>query len=169
MPVIRGTVEKIYENVVKGKYGPSTAYSFVIDGARYSGGFKKWEVAEADEVEVTYKVNAKGYNDITKMDVIQPSGELKNAKVAPAGGAVGNTVYRGKGAASFPIPPLDPARAINRQNALTAAVNFVTHVGSTEYTSDTDTIIKVARIFEAYTTGDMDLEEAKRLIASGEA
>ena len=60
-------------------------------------------------------------------------------------------------------PILSKDRLILRQNALTAAVNF---------TKDAETItpeqvIKVAKIFEAYTSGDADLKEVEDALNTG--
>ena len=60
-------------------------------------------------------------------------------------------------ARTFPVAPLAPERTINRQNALT---NAVAYYGDNDVTPEQ--VIEVARKFEAYTTGDLDLEEAKR-------
>lgn len=56
-------------------------------------------------------------------------------------------------------PVLSKDRLILRQNALTAAVNRcnVSHPNA-----DTAYIISMAKEFEAYTSGDADLEEAKK-------
>ena len=62
-------------------------------------------------------------------------------------------------ARTFPVAPLAPERTINRQNALTNAVAFYAHF---DEAVTPDNVIEVARKFEAYTTGDLDLEEAKR-------
>lgn len=58
---------------------------------------------------------------------------------------------------SFPMAALAPKRSINRQNALTNAVNFSSR---SDEIRTPDQIIEVARSFEAYTTGDVDMEEA---------
>lgn len=57
---------------------------------------------------------------------------------------------------------LDRDRAIIRQNALTAAVNFHALSDSPGPFAVTEQhIIETAKLFEAYTSGDMDLAEAK--------
>ena len=161
MPVIKGTVEKIYVNDRNVKGSIKQAMNFKINGDNYSGGFKKWVVNEGDEVEVTYEVNAKGYNNITKMDIVGTgglvSGHAPRAAPTPRGGR------------SFPVEPLAPERTINRQNALTAAV--ATYVGlygpmeagsEADYDVVTSEVVGIARAYEAYTTGDTDREEALR-------
>lgn len=59
---------------------------------------------------------------------------------------------------------LDRQRAIIRQNALTNAVNYFAQF-TTEPTPDD--VLEVAKQFEAYTTGDADLEDAKGAFEDG--
>lgn len=54
---------------------------------------------------------------------------------------------------TFPVGKSAPERTINRQNALTAAVNYCNENHSPEQ------VIDIARMFEAYTTGDLDKSE----------
>ena len=161
MPVIRGVVEGVYENDVTTKYGQKKATNFKVDGQYYSGGFKSYSILKGAEVEITYQTNAKGYNDIKKIEMVSEGGGLE-AAVAPKSKSIGRT---------FPIDPLAPERAINRQNALTAAVNYVTTIYSVVTEAEVPTeedVIDIARKFEAYTTGDLDREEAIRRIENGE-
>jgi hypothetical protein len=67
------------------------------------------------------------------------------------------------------IPILDTQRLILRQNALTAAVNYVngqiTAIGNSGEVPvigiTVDSVLKVAKQFEDYTSGDGDLKEAE--------
>jgi len=80
------------------------------------------------------------------------------SKPASGGGIGGKPAYRANGEqGGFPVHPLAYERALDRRNALTNAVVFLNGMDST-----TEQVIEVARKFEAYTTGDLDLEEAKR-------
>lgn len=160
MPVIRGAIDNIYINEVVTKFGKKEATQFVIGGVKYSGGFKKWDVHKGDLVEVTYSVNAKGYNDIDKMDVVKVEGLESASKV----------VSRQQVPKTFPIDPLAPERAINRQNALTNAVNYVHYAAQHDVLplAPPEEVILIAREFEAYTTGDSDAAEAYRMVRNGE-
>jgi hypothetical protein len=92
---------------------------------------------------------------------------IKNYKVssgAPAPASGGGSAPPRRYEKTFPIAALDPSRAINRQNALTNAVNFVTTTAVPE--ASPDDVIQVARLFEAYTTGDLDAEEAQAMLDS---
>jgi len=73
---------------------------------------------------------------------------------APSGSPSAGSVKAPTGR-SFPVAALAPERTINRQNALTASVNYAAEGTSPEG------IIELARYFESYTTGDLDVEEAK--------
>ena len=150
MPTVEGVVSAISKKERKTAYGQKVATSFQVDGKWYSGGFKTWEIDKGDEVRLSYETNAKGYDDVTGIAVL-----AKGA--APAVAAAQSGVPRpGR---SFPIDALAPERTINRQNALTAAVNFVNHGGG----ATTEEVIKLARYFEAYTTGDLDRDEAQAM------
>lgn len=62
-------------------------------------------------------------------------------------------------------PVLSKDRLILRQNALTAAVN---RCNTSHPDADTNFIISMAKEFEAYTSGDADLEEAKKVLEGKE-
>ena len=96
---------------------------------------------------------------------------IKNFKILPAGSASASTAAVGSskpasgsaGGRTFPVGPLAPERTINRQNALTNAVAFFNATAESTGSSATpDDVIAVARMFESYTTGDLDVEEAQQ-------
>jgi hypothetical protein len=64
---------------------------------------------------------------------------------------------------------LAPERTINRQNALTASARLVAELVKTNPDSFDDIdvpamVIHYARQFEAYTTGDLDRDEAMKMV-----
>ena len=65
----------------------------------------------------------------------------------------------------FPIPPLHGDRAIVRQNALARATDiYIAARGGKPFELEADSldfVIRLARKFEAYTAGDLDLAEAE--------
>jgi len=89
---------------------------------------------------------------------------IKNPRIVGEGGGSPTSAPKPRGvqsspaARTFPVGKSAPERTINRQNALTAAVNYCKDGYSPEQ------VIDVARMFEAYTTGDLDKSEddAKR-------
>lgn len=154
---VQGIISRISEKERDTKWGKKTATSFAIDGKWYSGGFKPWAVSEGDTVELQYEVNGRGYNDVVSITVLS-----KGSGAAPSSNS-GNKVGGGRTMGrSFPVEPLAPERTINRQNALTNAVSF--HNTSAEPATVED-IIATARKFEAYTCGDIDREEAEKMVA----
>ena len=68
----------------------------------------------------------------------------------------------------FPIPADHPDRAIVRQNSLTNAVNMLTNKHSFEGMTDVGIAglcVEIASIFEKYSTGQLEMEEAEKVIA----
>ena len=121
-------------------------------------------------VEEVYATIPEGYS-LTGVELEELIGKLRAAEstvkqlllkkrilIDSSGASSGGSSFSANSTArTFPVAPLAPERTINRQNALTNAVAY--------YKDDDVTpelIIEVARKFEAYTTGDLDLEEAKR-------
>jgi len=132
-------------------------------------------IAAGDYVMFSYAVSppkpdGKTYNNI--------KGNVKKAAApdsAPAPVSAGRPPATSSGSRPFPIPPLHGDRAIIRQNALGHAVRAVqnswanTEMPLEEYTA---TIIDVARKFEAYSAGDLDMEiaeDAVRKMAASES
>lgn len=85
--------------------------------------------------------------------------KVRKSGSAPVAGGIGggssNAPQKAVGGRTFPVGALAPERTINRQNALTNAVSYCGNESSPEE------VIDVARIFEAYTTGDLDAAEAE--------
>jgi hypothetical protein len=129
------------------------------DGTWYSN-FTPLEGVSMGDV-VTFEYQTKGsFNNIKG-----------SVKVIGGGGGSAPAASGGKPASSgggwkqkkFPIAVDDGARAINRQNALAHAVNGIAVI-NTDATlhkwSDekyAEEVIQLARRFEAYTTGDLDV------------
>lgn len=105
--------------------------------------------------------------ELHKGDVISfdagPTGKylqkVKKTGSAPIGGGSSNgpsaAPQKAVQGRTFPVGALAPERTINRQNALTNAVAYCS-----DETSPED-VVATARIFEAYTTGDLDAIEAE--------
>lgn len=67
------------------------------------------------------------------------------------------------GAKTFPVGPLHPDRSIIRQNSLGHAVEAIYHTSWDDYSTIeeyADRIIEMARKFEAYSAGDLDMAVA---------
>ena len=153
MAQVTGTVEQ-----VSTQYGK---YSIKVDGMWY-GTKEEWAKVKPDvgqEVSfddgggkftknVRILSGPPGAHILSSDSATRSETGLSPAKVAPPG-------------RSFPVAALAPERTINRQNALTAAVNFMSESSVAGGLVDEMMVIKTARLFEAYTTGDLDLQEAK--------
>ena len=127
--------------------------SICVDGNWYNGKSKALieGVSKGDKVTVNYTMN----------------GTFKNLEgnvvVLEKGAGGGQPTFIGSASSnkqSYPtkgMPELDRQRLILRQNALTNAVAFT----GTELTAvdvSVEDVIKIARQFEAYTSGDADAE-----------
>lgn len=161
-------IENITTKEVTTKFGPKPAYTIVAGGERYSYGFKKPPFGIGDEVDFQYTEGSTGYKNIDLASVRlikKATGSPTAAPTAAAsGGAKGSYTPAAK---VFPIPPLHGDRAIVRQNSITNATKAVSDfLGSADGMPDTldeytDAIILVARRFEAYSCGDIDLAVAE--------
>ena len=159
MAKVNGTVAKIISRDVETRYGTKKGWSVQVDGEWYSVGFKRPEVAESDFVEITYDMKG-SYRNASSIVKATPSGIAPTALKSPA--PVG-----GGGGRVFPIPPLSPERAIVRQSSLKAAVETLGYISvdGTDEESMVELTIRIARKYEAYACGDLDLADAKAMMA----
>lgn len=151
MPTMTGLVES-----VDGKY-------ITVNGIKFSA-FAPTQIKCVPGETVTFEfVEKHGMNKFGAAVV------YKNIKgnVYGKGGGVGvqpTPTYSGGVSVPSKVgePILSKDRLILRQNALTAAVNFVSHVGVVgKGAPEPSEVIRVAKIFEAYTSGDADLKEVE--------
>lgn len=160
------TIENITTKEVTTKFGPKPAYTIVANGERFSYGFKKPTFAIGDEIDFQYTENTYGKNvDLTSVQMIKKgTGAPATASASPAKSAYSPPTK------VFPIPPLHGDRAIVRQNSITNATKAIADIRNmtefsgtiNEYASE---IIRVARMFEAYSCGDLDAQAAEAMIA----
>lgn len=168
---VHGQITAINSEPRNTKYGTRNVHYIVVNGERYQLGFGKIEVKAGDLVD--FDEGDKGYGkEVTKGSLV-----VLGAAVTPG---VANTSVaavvdysapapRGKGDRVFPIPALSGERAIIRQNALTQAREMVVanSLADTKHQSEitlfkfADTVIALARKFEAYAAGDLDMDAAK--------
>lgn len=159
-----GIVEAISTKDVNTKFGNKPTYSIKINGGWVKCGFKNPNASAGDEVE--FDGNTGTYGLETKAVTVLRKGTGTTATT----GATSNTTPAPKAASSysakvFPIPPLHGDRAIVRQNALARATDlYIAARGGKPFElegSNLDFVISLARKFEAYTAGDLDLAEAE--------
>lgn len=160
-------VQEISSKIVTTKYGPKPAYNIVANGETFGYGFKKPTVNVGDTIDFKYTENSYGKNiDATSLQMISKGDGVTlpeftpHAAVPIAAPAPARTF--GPPAKVFPIPPLHGDRAIVRQNALTNAREAVMKLDPTPENDErlARRIIAMARMFEAYSCGDLDLAEA---------
>jgi len=166
MSEVNGIVESIGTKEVKTRFGMKPTFSMKVDGEWYKLGFTKPKCDKGDEVSFSYVEGTYG-REVDAKAISVGAGGSKGAPT-PAGVAPrAAPSYGGKGV--FPIPALDGQRAIVRQNALTNAREAVCAIGWVDKTDAVDdvadTIILLARKFEAYACGDLDARRAEELKA----
>jgi hypothetical protein len=156
------------------RFGVKPTYSFQANGQWFSTGFKNHGLNKGDVATFEYTTGTYGH-EVNPTTIVK--GTSAPAVAAPATN-VAKPVYTaplssGKGV--FPIPALDGQRAIVRQNALTNARELWVGLYSTHGKAKdqpiadgekvclqiADSIIRIARKFEAYACGDVDLEEVQ--------
>jgi hypothetical protein len=162
-------IENITTKDVNTKFGPKPAYTIIANGEKFSYGFKKPTFAVGDTVDFQFTESTYGKQvDATSVRMItKGTGAPTTATVtsAPAKSYTPATKV-------FPIPPLHGDRAIVRQNSITNATKLVSDMQA-KSKSEIDvmllanTIVEVAKVFEAYSCGDNDAMAAE-LLASGE-
>ena len=128
----------------------------------FSYGFKKPAFAIGDEVDFQYTENTYGKNvDHASVKLI-----TKGAGATAAPAAAPRSGGGGFAAKVFPVPALHGDRAIIRQNSVTNATKIVTDFGLESY-ADAEQIavevIRIARVLESYSCGDIDAEMAESI------
>jgi hypothetical protein len=154
---ITGIVTDITTRTVNTKYGAKPAYTLFVNGDKIDAGFKAPTCKGGDTVTLSFEDGKYGKQLVGTVTV-----NAAGPGSAPvSGGATPATVL---GASGFPVPPLHHTRPILRQNAVARAIDTVNHVGlEEEMTMDNFVaeVIRVARKYEEYYSGDLDLAAAK--------
>lgn len=163
MTMMTGVVEQISTKDVTTKFGVKPTFSFKVGSDWVKCGFKNPKVNVGDEVQ--FDGNSGTYGLEGTNIVITSKGA--GAPVAVLGSSSPTPIRSSPPSYSskvFPIPPLHGDRSIVRQNALARATElFIACRGGKAFDFDeasTKVIISLARQFEAYTAGDLDLREA---------
>ena len=162
-----GIVEQVASKNVVTKFGEKPTYSVKVNGSWVKSGFKNPKVNVGDEIEFdgesgSYGMEGKDFRIISK-----GSGAAAASSIPVAA----KPSY-GKDRV-FPIPPLHGDRSIVRQNALARATELVIASRGTKGTEVNDDVVSliilIARKFEAYTAGDLDMEIATKEVKEGAA
>lgn len=165
-----GVVEQLGGKDVNTKFGLKPTYSFKVNGQWFSAGFKNPNVNVGDSIGFEYEPDKYGnklHDGSIKKGVSAPA----TAVAAPSTGG-GSTGYNRHG--QFPIGALDGQRSIIRQNALTNARELYQtfmalsngeiafNISGLDMLTAGDQVIHLARKFEAYTAGDLDMDAAMK-------
>ena len=162
-----GIVEAVSTKDVNTKFGNKPTFSLKINGGWVKCGFKNPNASVGDEVEFdgntgTYGLETKAVNIIRKGATVTSAAVGTSNTTSPTAVRAASSSYAAK---VFPIPPLHGDRAIVRQNALARATDiYIAARGGKPFElegSNLDFVISLARKFEAYTAGDLDLAEAE--------
>lgn len=157
------TVENITTKDVITKRGPTQVYSIYADGERYNYGFKKPTFKIGDTIDFQFTENTYGKN--VDMESVRLLAKGEGAPVptpSPTPSSGGKAPYSPP-TRPFPIPALHGDRAIVRQNSLTNAVNLLREDKEAVKMVAVDRanlVLDIARMFEAYSCGDLDMEHA---------
>lgn len=158
-------IENITNKEVNTKFGPKPAYTIVCGGERYSYGFKKPMFNIGDTIDFQFTENTYGKNvDLTSVQMVTKGTGVPTPTTATA--APSKAPYSPPSKV-FPIPALHGDRAIVRQNSITNATKAVCDFTDSnpatlaEYAQE---IIGIARMFEAYSCGDLDALAAEAIM-----
>ena len=147
---MRGTIEVVAR----------TGKSFKLEGdSRWFSVFSPSDLQAQRGDYVEFEFTQKGNFNNAKVVKASSGGGQQPQQQSGSGNAAPKPAPQGR---TFPVGLLAPERTINRQNALTNAVTFVKDNAE----ATVDDVLEIARKFEAYTTGDLDLEEAKHALDS---
>lgn len=134
---------------------------FQLDDGNWYGVFAATQLKanKGDYVEFAYKSVIKNGNEYRNVQ-----GVVSGTAVSPTGGSMreipeNNSDGQSRSPLMLPVM-LARERAIIRQNALTNAVQYAGSVNGVTV----DVVIGIAREFEAYTSGDYDIETARRFL-----
>lgn len=167
MSQITGIVQAVNAREVTTKWGKKNVYDIVVDGNTFNAGFSKPAFGIGDAVTFDSSTGKYG-NDITKGS-LKAAGSIPQTQSPIAAKAAPPPVQKFGGyERTFPVGALSPERAIIRQNSLTNARELVLKNEDKELSNKAlaEEVIAVARIFEAYSAGDLDVEEVKAEVAA---
>ena len=164
-------IENITSREVNTRFGPKPTFSVVANGERFNYGFKKPTFAIGDEVDFQFTENTYGKNvDLASVRLLKKGGGATPTASTATPTAPSRGSYTPP-AKVFPIPPLHGDRAIVRQNSITNATKAVVDMlvsskskDGLEFDALAETIISMARKFEAYSCGDLDMAQAEEMV-----
>jgi hypothetical protein len=147
--------------VVKAKSANKFGFGIMVNDKWYNS---KYEINVEKGDEVEFDDGGKSY--VRDIKVTKGSG----GSAVTAGSTMASKGSGGTGYArgAFPIPANDGSRAIVRQNSITNAVALFNHLEHDKFELSkvedlAYSVINIARIFEKYSSGDLDAELTKQI------
>lgn len=158
-----GKVDRVEQRTVNTKWGPKPVFDLIVDGTKYSWGFKNpTSMGITDGAEIEFDVVADKYGPKINAEhvVLKTSGSGAGPTVATSGTSGG---ARGRADMGFPVPVTSDKISILRQNALTNARELVQAYPAIFTKDQTEkemlaAILKIASKFSDFTSG-RDIEE----------
>ena len=165
MATMNGVVEELSQKDVTTKFGVKPTYSMKVNGTWIKCAFKRPPCNVGDTVQFEGNSGTYGMEGKDIIVVTRAGGTAPPVATAVVGIPVPTKSYSSPAASRvFPIPPLHGDRSIVRQNALARGSDiYIACRGGKPFELDegtTKVVIAIARQFEAYTAGDLDLAEA---------
>ncbi len=170
-------VTNITSRPVTTRFGPKPVYDVHLDGVKHSFGFTKPPFAIGADIDCMVNSDKYGPKIEPASVVVKAHGTpgttpSPSAPPSPVSGpSSGTGRYSGPPAKVFPIPLLHGDRAIVRQNSVTNAVKLAAdggYLAGLRPSEAASTVIDIARMFEAYSCGDLESEAADKLVEAGE-
>ena len=164
---ITGIVQEVNNN------GLAKGSNIVVNGQKY-GCYDPVKtgidiVNAGDEVTFAWAQKGSYINIMGSVTKTGNTGAVPMAAAAASPKAAGGGSKGGWGNKGvFPVPALDGQRSIIRQNSVTNAVNLIGHYDSFDgnLMETAAQVIEVAKVFEAFSSGDMDEAEAEAAVAA---
>ena len=144
--------------IVKAKSANKFGFGIMVNDKWYNS---KYEITCNKGDEVSFDDGGKAY--VKDLSIVSAG---KGAAAVSTASAAGKAVAGGGYSRGvFPVPGNDGSRSIIRQNSITNATVPVTTMISNKMIKESDslvsTIIGIAREFEKYSSGDIDVELQK--------
>lgn len=172
MTTVSGVVVDVGSKTVNTRFGAKLTYDIKLDdGNYYKFGFKKPPVNVGDTVSFSYAAGK--YGNEADINSVKITGASTGTAAHPSIAAATSVTSGRGGYRPFPIPPDHGDRSIVRQNALTNARELVCNYYPIEDATKeqlveaADIIIELAYKFEAYTSGQREVDAAEEIMKGG--
>lgn len=160
-----------------------TGYVQFVDGRKITVDGETYSAFSADQIKcrvgdyVSFEFTEKAGTSRTGSPVVYKNVRGNVIPTTGGGPAVTGVAVPPPGFSPVPYkapeevgkPILSKDRLILRQNALTAAVNFINGSRDLHTVFTTHSVIETAKAFEYYTSGDMDVDAAEEALKSDKA